>query len=572
MVTTPKVWKSLHEIQASSAGSDGQLALTDIGDGNYVAVWTRDSANLFARIFDAQGKPVGPEFQIGHGDLEGSPAVVARPGGGFIVAYTSLAGGGNSVHTDIYDGQGGFVETNEIQPDDNGALDPHSQFYQPSIAVRPNGSYLVTYLRQDASGDAFNVEARKVNAHGVVKDEHLIFVTADTTDGSPPHAEVAALSNGNYVVAYDNGASSDSDPQFKIVGADGVPPNDGTQPGFQISLSVNDQTDIQVAALKGGGFAVAWVTSNDGDGAGIRYSVYDNNANAVKANPFNTLPDGFAVNTTTAGHQISPDVTALRDGGFVATWDDIQRGGVYAQRFDAAGNMVGHEFHVGDYETTTSYNPAIAGLGDGRFVAGFGTTGPGYDQFAAIFDPRGKVINGTSDDDVLTSRKQGGTVNGKAGSDMLIGQNKADTLNGNGNSDTLLGNKGDDTLKGGGGHDYLFGGKGNDLLIGGKSSDTFFFTTALNARHNVDTIGDFKPGTDIIGLDKGIFTALGNKVGSGEFVVAGHAQDGNDYLVFNAGKGKLFYDHDGAGGDPQVLFARIDKHLNLTHHDFAVYA
>ena len=547
MVTTPKVWKSLHEIQASSAGNDGQLALTDIGQGNYVAVWTRDSADLFARIFDAQGKPVGPEFQIGHGDLEGDPAVVARPGGGFIVAYTSLAGAlSGSIHTDTYDVNGNFVGSKVIQDDDNGA-DTHVQFYVPSIAVQDDGSYLVTYLRQDASGDAFDVEARRVNAHGVVKDEHLIYVTADTTDNSSPHAEVAALSNGNYVVAYDTGVSGDSDPEFKIVGANGVAP---AGEGFQVSISSHDQTDIQVAALKGGGFVVAWTTDDDGDGLGVRYSVYDNNGNAVNANQ---LGDGLAVNTTTAGHQFNADVAALKDGGFVVTWDDIQRGGVYAQRFDAGGNMVGHEFHVGDYDTTTSFNAAVAGLGDGRFVAGFGTVGPSFDQFSAIFDPRNGTINGTSDDDVLTSRQDGATVNGKAGSDTLLGQAKADTLNG------------------GNGNDDLYGGKGNDDLIGGKGKDTFFFTDALNSKHNVDTIEDFKPGSDIIGLDAGVFSALGSKVGSGEFVVAGHARDCNDYLIYDATKGKLFYDHDGKGGDGQVLFARIDKHLGISHHDFAIY-
>ncbi len=550
MVTTPKVWKSLHEIQASSAGNDGQLALTDIGQGSYVAVWTRDSADLFARIFDAQGTP-GAEFQIGHGDLEGDPAVVARPGGGFIVAYTSFTGAGSSsIHTDTYDVNGGFVETKLIQDDDNGA-DTHVQFYEPSIAVQDDGSYLVTYLRQDASGDAFDVEARRVNANGVVKGEHLIYVTADTTDNSPPHAEVAALSNGNYVVAYDTGVSGDSDPEFKIVGANGVPLNDGTQHGFQISLSSNDQTDIQVAALKGGGFVLAWTTDNDGNGLGVRYSVFDNNGGNVKV--AGQFGDGLAVNTTTAGHQFNADVAALEDGGFVVTWDDIQRGGVYAQRFDAGGNMVGHEFHVGDYDTTTSFNAAVAGLGDGRFVAGFGTVGPSYDQFSAIFDPRNATINGTSDDDVLTSRQQGATVNGKAGSDTLLGQAKADKL------------------KGGNGNDDLYGGKGNDDLIGGKGKDTFFFTDALNSKHNVDTIEDFKPGSDIIGLDTSVFSALGNKVGSGEFVVAGHARDGNDYLIFNASKGKLYYDHDGKGGDGQVLFARLDKHLDLSHHDFAIY-
>ena len=565
MVTTPKVWRSLHEIQANGLGVDLQLTLTDIGAGNYVAVWDRQSSDLFARIFDAQGNAVGPEFPIGHGDLEGAPAVAARPGGGFIVAYTDLGGSGDSILADAYDGSGNFVETKVVQADEAGI---YVQFSEPSIAVQDDGSYLVTYLRQDASGGAFDVEARRVNAHGVVKDEHLIYVTADTTDNNPSHAEVAALSNGNYVVAYDTGLSGDSDPEFKIVGANGKPPDDSGQDGFQVSISSNDQTDIQVAALKGGGFVVAWTTDDDGDGLGVRYSVYDNNGGNVKVAGVGA--DGFAVNTTTSGTQFHPDVTALKDGGFVVTWDDVERGAVYGQRFDAAGDAVGHEFRVGTYDTATTFNTAVAGLSDGRFVAGFGTGGSSFDQFAAIFDPRGATINGTAGDDVLTSREDGATVNGKGGEDTLFGQAKADTLNGAAGRDHLFGGDGDDTLNGGNGNDDLFGGKGNDDLIGGKGKDTFFFTDALDPKHNVDTIEDFHPGSDVIGLVAVIFTAIGDHLGSGEFVVGSHAHDGNDYLIYDDNKGKLFYDHDGKGGDDQVLFARIDKHLNLSHHDFVM--
>jgi hypothetical protein len=37
-------------------------------------------------------------------------------------------------------------------------------------------------------------------------------------------------------------------------------------------------------------------------------------------------------------------------------------------------------------------------------------------------------------------------------------------------------------------------------------------------------------------------------------------------------KGKLFFDPDGKGGTGWTLFAKLDKHLDLTHHAFVVVA
>ena len=219
-----------------------------------------------------------------------------------------------------------------IQPDDADVVS------HPSIAMRGDGSYLVTYIRETTSGDdTFDVVGRRVSSSGTVGSEITIFNSSDTSLNT---AETAVLSNGNYVIAYTS-LTTDHDPEFKIIGQSGAV-NSGT--GFQISTSLNDETDIQVAALVGGGFVVAWETDNDGSGSGIRYSVYDNSGVAVKAN----LGGGIAANTTTTGEQVTPDVTALKDGGFVVVWNDQERSGMYGQRFNANGDKVGSEFLVHD--------------------------------------------------------------------------------------------------------------------------------------------------------------------------------------------------------------------------------
>ena len=62
-----------------------------------------------------------------------------------------------------------------------------------------------------------------------------------------------------------------------------------------------------------------------------------------------------------------------------------------------------------------------------------------------MFDPRTSPINGTSDADVLTSRKDGATVNGLGGDDTLLGQGANDRLDGGTGADEMRGRGGDDT-------------------------------------------------------------------------------------------------------------------------------
>ena len=54
------------------------------------------------------------------------------------------------------------------------------------------------------------------------------------------------------------------------------------------------------------------------------------------------------------------------------------------------------------------------------------------------------------------------------------------------------------------------------------------------------------------------------------FHVGSKAADAEDWIIYDAAKGALYYDKDGAGGSAQVQFAKIDKHLSLTHWDFQI--
>jgi hypothetical protein len=263
---------------------------------------------------------------------------------------------------------------------DSGADD----LFFPSVTVRSDGSFLVVYNREVAADGTFDVVGRILSAADVSRPEFSIFNSADAAFGT----DVDVLSNGNYVIAFqdaDDATFADFDPLFQIRDSSGV-----SLATVTIDSGPNYQSDVHVAALTGGGFAAVWTEQSiDGGGSGIRARIYNNTGAA--------LAPAFTVNTSTAGDQENPDVTALNDGGFLVAWDDFHLDLARGQRFDAAGTKVGVEFTAGGPSPLflsvggfADSGPVAATLGDGRFVVGFEHDGmdDDFDTWATIFDPR----------------------------------------------------------------------------------------------------------------------------------------------------------------------------------------
>jgi Ca2+-binding RTX toxin-like protein len=127
----------------------------------------------------------------------------------------------------------------------------------------------------------------------------------------------------------------------------------------------------------------------------------------------------------------------------------------------------------------------------------------------------GTVQNGTKDNDTLTGTEGNDFLNGRNGNDSLIGNAGNDILIGGNGKDFLVGSAGDDLLNGDNGTDTLTGGLGNDTLTGGNGPDIFVFASG----EGIDTITDFKLGTDKIGLTEGL--TFGNLSFSGNEILMG---------------------------------------------------
>ena len=155
-----------------------------------------------------------------------------------------------------------------------------------------------------------------------------------------------------------------------------------------------NQFQPAVTALSDGGFVATWASDGqDGSGWGVYGQRYDAAGAAVG--------DEFRANAATASYQQTPAATALANGGFVVTWQswgqDGSGWGIYSQRYDAAGAAVGGEFRANTYTFSDQWSPAVTALADGGFVVTWtsnGQDGSGSGIYAQRYDAAGAAVGG----------------------------------------------------------------------------------------------------------------------------------------------------------------------------------
>ncbi|HVZ53335.1 MAG TPA: Ig-like domain repeat protein [Pseudolabrys sp.] len=160
-------------------------------------------------------------------------------------------------------------------------------------------------------------------------------------------------------------------------------------PAFPINTTTKSSQQLPAIASLGNGFVVVWA-SNLQDGSG--YGIYGQRftAAAVKAG------SEFRVNTTTKQSQTLPAVTSLKNGSFIAVWQsagqDGSLNGIYGQRFSASGAKLGAEFRVNSTTAGDQAYPSISALADGGFVVAWqsnGQDGSGLGVYAQRFTATG---------------------------------------------------------------------------------------------------------------------------------------------------------------------------------------
>jgi len=168
----------------------------------------------------------------------------------------------------------------------------------------------------------------------------------------------------------------------------GLPAPAGAQPvgsEFQINtyttLSQFTGTDRAIAADATGNFVVVW----DGPGATDSGGVFGQRFDSVGGK----LGAEFRVNSYTTGDQELASVASDADGNFVVVWDgDVYHPGIFGQRFDSAGDVVGGEFRVNSGTAGIASQPSVAADASGNFVVVWEITDGPYPRDHQVFAQR----------------------------------------------------------------------------------------------------------------------------------------------------------------------------------------
>ena len=609
MPNTPVTWRSQVTVNTTTAGFQAEPNIIQLDNGNILVSWTSyddtgaggaPGTDVIGQLYDPLGNAIGGEFRLNNtffADDEQDMELAALPGGGFISVFEDNSATGTSIRLNEYDADGDQVSGGNTVVSDASAADPI--FRDPAVAVSSATSVLIVYEKLDGFPGIFGkIYDPTTNTYGA-EIELILNAAGNDTRG----ADVAVLSNGNYVIAADRGAADDSI-VFRIVDSAGA---NVLVSSFVSGTQTNTQDDrgATVTALTGGGFVIAWTNTDSAD-TDIEFRVFNNAGGQTGS--------GFAGNEGSTDNKNESKVIALADGSFVIAWDNDEAGstGVDVQHFSAAGAALGSVFTV---SAGDAHGISGVGLADGRFAVSWAKVGGEIqmeilDTRDAANDPAvytpdkwqvgtvnadvfstsatAEIIHGHDGADVITEVDVGTNVQifGDAGNDTIVvtsiiggdlwdgGAGSGDTINwaacnefgatfdlaagtvtdvnanvevmvnfenliGTANRDIVIGTSGANYLDGGSGGDDLYGGGGIDAMVGGVGSDLMFG----------GALGD----TLLMDDYTNPAATIGNDTGHG---------DGGDDLLWGYGGNDTLY-----GGDNADALVGNDYGANVAGND-----
>jgi hypothetical protein len=277
----------------------------------------------------------------------------------------------------------------------------------PSMAALSNGGLVAVWQGSDTGGSGAGLWAQLRDASGAATGAAFALTpNGDATiEGEPA---VTALANGRFVVAYSMLDAGVSRVAYRVVEANGsagaehvldtgaggaaampaiatladgsfavgwrsggtvhvqqAAAADGAPAGAQqVYTALASAWSPSLAALKSGGYVVSWGEINDGN-------VYAATSSARV--PFVVNGDGAAASLNTAAPL--PHVTTLANGNFVVAWDSYANEplgfsicDVFFQVYDSSGHALGSPVQANIESGGGRYDAAVTALSDGSFV------------------------------------------------------------------------------------------------------------------------------------------------------------------------------------------------------------
>jgi len=306
----------------------------------------------------------------------------------------------------------------------------------PHICVLSDGRIVVTYDSYDSPGDGTLVPCVRVRIldplnPGTAPND---FIAETTTPGQQFDNEVTALHDGRFFVTWRSNDTEQLRGRIFDAGDPGSADDD-----FLISTTASTfELEPSATMLTDGRFIVAWRS----------HDTVESSPPCIRARIFNadgtSAADDFIVNTTEESQQLTPSLTPLPGGGFVAVWASDDTDGssplkIRARVFDSDGNG-SDDFLVNTTETNLYVSPSVSALADGRFMVVWQSTDTGDGDEDCI---RGRIFNadGTpvGDDFIVNSTAEGDqeevSVTALADGRFVVMWDSHDSAEGVGNAD-----------------------------------------------------------------------------------------------------------------------------------------
>jgi hypothetical protein len=350
-------------VDAYTTGAHGSPAVAADGHGNFVAVWQRDGA-IFGQRFTAGGARRGSEFEVSPSG--GLPSVAASAAGAFMVAWHDDAGAnGIEVQARRYDASGapagGVLAVNTYTTGTQAG---------PAVAADGAGNFVVVWQSAGQDGPGYTVFGRRFDAAGApLGGEFQVSAALSGHFGDQTQPAVDANASGSFVVAWHSRVAFFG-PETRGVAvrrfdAAGAPLGDP----FEASQGTSRPGGPEVAIDGAGAFVVTWSHTFGG---------FPIPSSTVFARRFDSaglaLSDQFVVPASTTFSQGSPSIGMDLAGNFTIAWlSRAQEGapfenGVYGQRFEAGGALIGGEFRVNTYTPGDQRSPAVVSGPDENFA------------------------------------------------------------------------------------------------------------------------------------------------------------------------------------------------------------
>ena len=383
----------------TTAGNQSSPDIVALADGTFIILWTSagtdgSGAGVYGQRVNAEGTLyLGSEFRLNHttvGDQLSDSAITETS---FTVledgTLVATWWGDGEVHHRRFDPPEAAFTAYQGQPIAiplTVNLIDASETFELAISNLPPGATLSAGTqRADGAWVLTAAEAASLTLTpppGYAGDM-LLRIEITTVDGDS--RATAITYRPVQVLPIDNDAEGGV-VTFRT-GADPFTPGDVTVTNV-INASYEDPS---IAALAGGRYVVTW-SDSFGD---ANAALFEYNGQLV---PVGSWSSWFQVNTYETNTQNGPTPLALADGGFVVFWhsygQDGSEWGVYGQRFTASGARAGGEFRVNTSTALTQEAPSAIALSDGGFLVIFESQ-PAAGQFeirAQRYDAAGAVV------------------------------------------------------------------------------------------------------------------------------------------------------------------------------------